>query len=228
MYNNIELITKDNHKEFGVKNVTGFAHAKTLSTSMLTMDEFYQACKNYPVVFAKNDEEGWFAVALLSLGKENKFVNEKGEWKEDCYIPAYIRRYPFIYIKNDEELLLGFDADQKVAKEEAGDRYFFDDKEETTEFVGNVLNFMNQVQNASKATKEFIETLSEMDLLEESNITGKDTEGKDISINGFWIMKEEKLEKLTKKNKTKLCEKNYMQPLTAHLISLSNIQTLAK
>ena len=228
MYNNIELITKDSHKDAGVANVEGFAHAKELTSSMITMSEFYQACKNYPIVFANNEEEGWFAVALLGLEKENKFLDEKGVWKEGCYIPAYVRRYPFIYIKNEDDLLLGFDGDHKVKKEEAGDRHFYDDKEETTPFVANVLTFMNQVQNLTKVTTEFIETLVEMEVLEESAITGKNASGKEISVNGFWILKEEKLEKLTKKNKAKLCEKNYMQPITAHLISLSNIQALSK
>ena len=227
MYNNIELITKDEHKEFGVANVEGFAHAKELTTSMITMSEYYQSCKNYPIVFAKNEEEGWFSVALLGLEKENKFLKD-GEWKEDCYIPAYIRRYPFIYIKNEDNLLLGFDADHKVSKEEAGERYFFDEEENTTEFVSNVLNFMNQVQNSTKATKEFIETLEELDLLEASNITGTNAEGKEISVTGFWVLKEEKLNELTQKNKTILCKKSYMQPITAHLISLSNIQKLSK
>ena len=228
MYNNIELITKDSHKDAGVANVEGYAHAKELTTSMITMSEFYQSCKNYPVVFAKNDEEGWFSVALLGLEKENKFLDETGAWKEDCYIPAYIRRYPFIYIKNEDDLLLGFDSDHKVKKDEAGDRYFFDEKEETTPFVTNVLTFMNQVQNSTKETKAFIETLVEMELLEESAITGKNADGKEISVNGFWILKEEKMAKITKKKKAELCEKNYMQAITAHLISLSNIQRLSK
>ena len=228
MYNNIELITKDNHKDAGVANVEGYARAKELTSSMITMSEFYQSCKNYPIVFTKNEEEGWFSVALLGLEKENKFLDKKGVWKEGCYIPAYIRRYPFIYIKNEDDLLLGFDADHKVKKEQAGERHFFDEKEETTPFVTNVLTFMNQVQNSTKATKEFIETLVEMEVLEESAISGKNAEGKEISLNGFWILKEEKLDKLTKKNKAKLCEKNYMQAITAHLISLSNIQGLSK
>jgi len=228
MYNNIELITKDTHKDAGVANVEGYAHAKDLTTSMITMSEFYQSCKSYPVVFTKNEEEGWFAVALLGLEKENKFLNEEGVWTEGCYIPAYVRRYPFIYIKNEDDLLLGFDADHKIEKNDAGERHFFDEKEETTPFVSNVLTFMNQVQNSTKETKEFIETLVEMEILEESAISGKNAEGKDIAVNGFWILKEEKLDKLTKKNKAKLCEKNYMQPITAHLISLSNIQSLSK
>jgi len=228
MYKNIELILKDDHKEAGVANVEGFKHAKELTTSMITMDEFYQACKSYPIVFAKNEEEGWFSVALLGLEDENKFVTEEGTWKEECYIPAYVRRYPFIYVQNKEELLLGFDADQKVDKKDAGDRHFFDDKGEKSEFVDKVLNFMNQVQNSSTATKTFIETLDEMKLLEESNITGKNADGKEIVVTGFYILKEEKLNKLTKKNKAKLCESNYMQPITAHLIGLSNIQSLAK
>ena len=227
MYNNIELITKNEHKDTGVANVEGFAHAKDLTTSMITMSEYYQSCKSYPIVFAKNEEEGWFSVALLGFEQKNIFVDEEGKWKENCYIPAYVRRYPFIYIKNKEELLLGFDADQKVDKKDAGTRYFFDEEGEKTEFVNNVLQFMNQVQNSSKETQAFIEQLDKLDLLEPSNITGKSAEGKEISVTGFWVLKEDKLNELTQKNKTMLCKKNYMQPITAHLISLSNIKSLA-
>jgi len=228
MYKNIELITKDKHQDSAVKNVEGFSHAKELNTSMITMTEFYESCKSYPIVFSKNEQDGWFAVALLGLEKTNNFVNEDGTWREDCYIPAYVRRYPFIYIQNEKELLLGFDADQKIAKKEDEKRAFFDDKGEKTEFVDRVINFMNQVQVSTNQTKALIETLDEMNVLEESNIKGTNAKGEEISITGFWILKEEKLDKLTKKNKAKLCENNYMQPITAHLISLSNIQKIAK
>jgi len=228
MFQNVEVILKNEHQEIGVKNIEGYEHAKELTASMLTIDEFYQACKSLPIVFAKNEEDGWFAVALLGLENSNKFVNEDGTWKDNCYIPAYIRRYPFIYVKNGDELLLGFDAEQKIDKKDAGNRYFFEEDGKTSEFVGRVLNFLNDVQKSSNATKELIEMLDEMKVLEESAINGKNAEGKDISINGFWIVNEEKLNKITKKNKNKLCEKNYFMPITAHLISLSNIQNLAQ
>ncbi len=227
MYKNVEVILKTEHKDKGVKNIEGFNHAKELTASMLTLEEFYQACKSMPIVFAKNEDEGWFALALLGLENKNKFVNEDGSWKKDCYIPAYIRRYPFIYVKNGDELLLGFDASCKIDKKDAGYRYFFEDNEEPSEFTKRVLSFLNDVQKSSNATKEFIETLEEMKLLEESAINGKNAEGKDISINGFWVINEEKLNKISKKNKNKLCEKNYYMPITAHLISLTNIPNMA-
>jgi len=227
MYNEIELITKDEHIEKGVKNITGFTHAKELSSSMITINEYYESCKHYPIVFAKNEEEGWFSVALFGLEKINTFITKKDMWKENCYVPAYIRRYPFIYIKNENDLLLGFDAKHKVNKKDSNDRYFFDDKGEKSEFVHKVIAFMNQVQNSSKETQKFIQTLVDLELLEESNITGKNAQGKEIALNGFWILKEEKLEKLTEKKRAILCKQNYMQPITAHLISLSNIQKLA-
>jgi len=223
MYQNVEVILKKEHKNLGVKNIKDFKHAKELTASMITLDEFYLACKNYPIVFTKNEEEGWFAVALLGLDKTNNFVNKNGKWKENHYIPAYIRRYPFIYVKNGDELLLGFDAEQKIDKKDAEDRYFFEENEEPSEFVNNVLSFLNDVRRSSIATKEFIEQLDKLDILEESELNGKD-----ININGFWVVNEEKLNKLTKKNQTILCDKKYMQPITAHLISLSNIQNLSK
>ncbi len=228
MYQKIELILKDEHKNSGVKKIEDFSHAKASSNAIITMEEFFQSCKHYPIVFSKNEKEGWFALALLGLKNSNIFVDEEGAWREECYIPAYIRRYPFIFVQNNQELLLGFDAQHKVDKEEADSRYFFDENGEKTEFVDNVLKFMNQVQISSQQTKEFIETLAEMDLLEESTINGTNKEGQEIALNGFWVLNEEKLNKTTQKNRTLLCKKNYMQAITAHLISLSNISNLNK
>ncbi len=228
MYKEIELILKDKHQESGVGEIENFLHAKEVSSAIITMEEFFQACKHYPIVFSKNEKEGWFALALLGLKNRNIFVDEKGKWKKECYIPAYIRRYPFIFVQNDKELLLGFDAQHKVSKEEAGSRYFFDENGEKTEFVDNVLQFMNQVQHSSQQTKKFIETLDEMGLLEASTLHGTNKQGEEISLNGFWVLNEEKLNKTTQKNRTRLCKQNYMQPITAHLISLSNIANLSR
>ena len=57
-------------------------------------------------------------------------------------------------------------------------------------------------------------------------MNGKTAEGKEFSVGGFFIVKEEKLAKLTQKAQAKLCKKGYTQLLTAHMISISNIQKL--
>ena len=47
-----------------------------------------------------------------------------------------------------------------------------------------------------------------------------------FTLGGFFIINEEKLKHLSKKKKDDICAKNAYALITAHLISLSNIQKL--
>ena len=226
MYKNIEVITLEEQKNSGVANIESFTFAKDIRTAPITVNEYYEACKTYPILFTKTAENEWFSLALLGLDDRNQFVDKDGVWRKHCYVPAHIKRYPFLFVENNKRLLLAFDSECKVSKDTAGDRYFFEESGEHSNFLKQVITAMNQAQAFSKTTKEFIKMIDELGLLEESGIKGQNSEGKEISMGGFWVIKEDKFNELNPKEKAKLCKKGYMQPLTAHLISISNIQKL--
>jgi hypothetical protein len=226
MYNNIEVVSLEKQKDSGVARVKNFLQASELTSSPITINEYYQACKDYPILFAKNPNGTWFSLALLGLDKRNQFVDKDGFWRENCYIPEHITRYPFLFAEGENELFLTYDADHKIKKEDAQERYFFEDNGELSPFTTEVVNAMNRAQKVNLQTQNFIKALDEAGVLEPSSIGGKDTNGKDISVGGFWIVKEEKFNNLTDKKKSKLFKKGYIQPLTAHQISISNIQKL--
>ena len=46
------------------------------------------------------------------------------------------------------------------------------------------------------------------------------------NLNGFYIVNEEKIRVLDEKKKKELCDKNFYPLITAHVISLSNIQKI--
>ncbi len=222
MYKEVVVINEKEHKSKGVKSLNHFLYAKDLNSCMITLDEFYESCKSYPILFAKNDE-GWFALALFGLEDKNIFVNEDGEWKKDCYIPAYVRRYPFIYVKNDNELLLGIDKTQLIKKTKTNKRYFFEKDGKQSDFVKEVVKYLDAFQLQSIATKNFIEKLEKLDILEPSTIK-KTNKDKEEIIGGFWVVSEDKLNNLKDEKKNLLCKDNSLKLITAHLISLSNIK----
>lgn len=76
------------------------------------------------------------------------------------------------------------------------------------------------------ATKEFVKQLDEWELLEEKIATVITPNQEQFNINGLYIVNEEKLKHLSKKKKDEICNKNAIPLITAHLISLSNIQKL--
>jgi len=70
--------------------------ARTCNSLPVTLSEVVFACHDYPLMFVSQDNEKHFAlVAVLGVSSgENLFATASG-WKQDAYVPAYVRRYPF-------------------------------------------------------------------------------------------------------------------------------------
>ncbi len=228
MYKNIELLNKFSHKDKSLKEIPDFLYSKDLLNAPITVSEFFEACKNYPIFFAKDKNEKWFATALLGYKEgENLFVDEKGVWKELHYIPAFVRRYPFILVEqeNNEELSIAV-VNECLVEDKNAERKLFDENNENSELLNNAIKFINQFHADSLATHEFIKQLNEWELLEENFATVVTNKNEKYNLNGFFIVNEEKLKHLSKKRKEEICTKNATPLITAHLISLSNIKKL--
>jgi len=229
MYQNVEPINSIAHLKCGIKELSTFAYAKEMIHAPITVAEFYESCKDYPIVFAKDASESWSALALIGYKeKENLFIDEKGAWEKNRYIPAFIRRYPFIFVAqpNTDELTLAFDVTCKEEKCTVMERRFFDDEAKTTPFLQTIMSFLTQFQNDAKATAEFIKQLDEWELLEARMANIVTLTGATFTLNGFYVINEEKLRHLGKKKKEEIYAKNAIPLITAHLISLSNIQRM--
>ena len=53
--NSLEILNKINHKNKSVKEVKNFFYAQKLTSAPITAAEFFEACKNYPIFFAKDN-----------------------------------------------------------------------------------------------------------------------------------------------------------------------------
>lgn len=227
MYKKLEAINKNEHKNKGVEEIKDFSYAKELINAPIAVSEFFEACKNYPIFFAKDKDKKWFASILLGYKEgENIFVDEKGVWKELHYIPAFVRSYPFILVNQEkkEELILAVDSEYLSEKKDA--KKLFDEKGENSEFLNSVLTFLNQFHADSPSTAKFVKQLEDLELLEEKSATITKSEDEKYNLNGFFIVNEQKLRDLSEDKKKEICLQNLYPLITAHLISLSNIQKI--
>ncbi|MFD2431682.1 SapC family protein [Sphingobium scionense] len=64
----------------------------------IVASEIVAAARSYPVLFAGDTAQ---PIVVLGLEPTNLFV-EDGSWASDCYIPAYVRRYPFTFVRTEE------------------------------------------------------------------------------------------------------------------------------
>ena len=95
-------INKNDHKSKKIRGTdNNFKFAGKTNSVILAGVEFSEAAKEYPLVFALAGER-IIPVALLGLrNEENLFLNEDGSW-DARYIPAFVRRYPFVLAETGE------------------------------------------------------------------------------------------------------------------------------
>jgi hypothetical protein len=231
MYQNVEIINHEQHKNKSLKELKDFSLTKEMISVPVSFNEFYEACRDYPIFFAKDADGKWFATALLGVNNKNLYLDENGQWKKGAYIPAFFRRYPFILVKsdenNEESLTLAIDSGTLEDTNESNKaRAFFNDDNTPTEFAKGAFGFLLELNNGAKATSEFIKDLDEWELLIEQAANIVDTEGNTHTINGFFTVNEEKMTHLSDKKKAEICKKGAIPLITAHLISLGNIRRM--
>ncbi len=90
-----ELVNKEQHGDLGVSQPEKrYGFCADIRAVPLTVSEIPAAMKDYPVVFASPDQMLPIAVTGL-IDNVNLYVDENGNWEPNCYIPGYIRRFPF-------------------------------------------------------------------------------------------------------------------------------------
>lgn len=162
----------------------------------LVAEEIAVAGRHFPVVFSEGDTP--HPVAVLGLrGQHNLFVDEAGRWREGVYVPAYVRRYPFIFHENTagNELTLCIDEASELLID-GRDNPLFDAQGEPTALTRNALAFCRDFQAQHQLAVAFTRALIEADLLVDHRADVTLTDGQRLSLSGFKVIDEKRLAKL--------------------------------
>lgn len=188
----------------------------------LTSDEFASASRFYPIVFSAGDNPVPLALMGLNEGV-NTFVGDDGKLLNPVYVPAYVRRYPFLLAKlrpDTEELSLCFDPSSGALGEfDEGDALF--ENGEPTEPTKAVLEFCKNFEEAGQRTGLFMEELQKADLLMDGEVSIQ-PEGSDkpFIYRGFKMVDENKLRELRGDVLRKMMQNGMLGLIFAHLFSL--------
>ena len=96
-YERIVALQADAHRQLRIQaSPRGMAFARITHSVLLAATELPMAALDYPCVFVSTPT-GLALIALLGVRDgENLMVEADGRWAEHRYVPAFIRRYPFI------------------------------------------------------------------------------------------------------------------------------------
>lgn len=220
-YRQPELLTAGSHADLRL-NPGGYGFAQHANAIPLTIIEFGAAMRHYPVVFAAGDG---FPVAILGLDRSNSFVDGDA-WAPDCYVPAYARRYPFVFVdRSQDSFVLAIDrAAPHFAAGDEGQALFSDGK--PTELVENVLTFCRDFHGAHIQTDAFVEALLAHDLLVDQHADARLNSGQALMLRGFKIVDRTKFEALADAIILDWHRKGWLALVHFHFLSLDRFADL--
>jgi hypothetical protein len=216
-------LSQSAHAKMKIRAEFDFAHAAKTNTVPVTAPEFVLAARHYPIIFV-----GPELIPTVALGirqDENLFVNDKGEWDVMTYIPAYVRRFPFILLgkPSDERLQLGIE-DTAVSTKADARALFEGDKE--TQIVREALNMCEQFHGAYRFTADFSKALKDAGLTEERELDVNMANGERTSLGTFVAVNEEKFKNLADATVLDWRKKGFLHAVYFHLQSLNNWEGL--
>ena len=224
-YSKPEPLALELHKGLGVKRMDGpFGFARAGHAVPLTVTEFSLAALTGPIIFVGEDKT---PLAVMGLNpNENLFLREDGLFEAGVYIPAYIRRYPFVFANdpNAQQSILCIDRAAEFIVE-GGDMAFFNEDGTATEYTQSCIEFCNNYEVERQRTVNFVDMLKQWDLFEiktasHTPLNEDGTAGEPQVIAEFFGISEEKLLALPQPKLAELRDNGALIQIYAHMISL--------
>jgi len=189
----------------------------------ITIDEFSITQRFYPIIFSAGDTPVPLALMGLNEGV-NTFFDDEGKMIQEAYLPAYIRRYPYLLAKlrpDTDELSLCIDpTSEAIGPFSEGELLFVDDQ--PSEFVKEILGFCEQFEQAGQRTAAFMAELKALDLLMDGEVSIQtEPDSPPFIYRGFQMVNEEKLRDLRGDTLRKMMQSGLLPLVHAHLFSLS-------
>jgi hypothetical protein len=189
----------------------------------ITIDEFVAAGRHYPIVFSAGENP--VPLALMGLNEGiNTFVDDEGKLLGETYVPAYIRRYPFMLARTSpsaEELSLCFDPQSGLVGDYEDGRPLFENGQ-VSETTTAILKFCEEFELSAQRTTAFMKELQTAGLLMdgEASVQVNGMEQPFI-YRGFQMISEEKFRDLRGDELRKMNQNGMLQLSLAHLFSLT-------
>lgn len=188
------------------------------------VEEFTTAARHLPIVFTMG-AGGPNAVFLTGLRPQSSaFVDAKGRWTAP-YLPAFLRRYPFIIgdVAGAEPILCIDDQYEGFGKRKG--QPLFNDAGDPSEFLLEKLKFSRDYFRAAQKNLVLGRALQAMDLLHTISVQSRGAEA--FVMHGLLAVDEARLAALDDAQFLELRREGLLAPIYAHLLSLASVDRMA-
>lgn len=228
-YENVMPVSATRHKKMSVKTGANYRFAEKVNSVPLTAIEFGQAAFEYPIVFTGTADRVMPCAILGATATKNLFVKEDGTWGGK-YVPAFVRRYPFVFAQDQsgKQLILHIDESFEGCNERDRGERLFDADGNQTQYLKNVLAFLQDYQQRFNRTQLFCKRLVELDLLRPMEAQFNLPSGERQSLSGFQTVDREKLKAISNDDLGKMLRTDELECIFLHLASLRFFGSIAE
>jgi hypothetical protein len=221
-------VSPQRHGDLSIEGVD-YKFASSVNSVPLTAVEIPAAAREYTIVFAGTEEAVGPVVILGVEGDKNLYIKEDGTWGAD-YIPAFVRRYPFVFARSEDGKTFTLCVDEDWAgcnKEGRGER-LFNEAGERTERLEKILSFLQDYQTQFARTQAVCKMLRDLDLLQSVQADFNLPDGTRKSLRGFMVVNRQKLKELPGEKLAELAKNDVLELIYDHLLSMNNLQQVSK
>jgi hypothetical protein len=220
-------VTLERHKDWSIEPRADYRFAGDTNSVPLAAVEFPAAAMDYVIVFP-GSEEAMQPVAVLGIeADENRYLDPDGRW-DARYIPAFVRRYPFVFSKTEDgnKLIVCIDEGYEGWSQEGRGKRLFDANGEQTVYFKRMLQFVQEYQREHSRTAAFCQKLKDLGLLGPATARFKHPSGKQGAMTGFMAVDREKLKALPGDELAELAKTGELELIYVHLQSMRNFGIL--
>lgn len=227
-YKSVTPLNREKHRDLRMlDSVDRYGFAMTTHVIPAVVDEFASALSHLPIVFAPSKPHPTPVFLVGVRPSRNLLVNDGGRWLGD-YIPAFVRRYPFIRGEVDGSApVTCVDEKSELLGAAVGERLFDDDGKESP-LLRKTIELLDQYYISAKRTEVFLSIVNDLQLLRYVTIETNVGQGSSSVIHGFMTIDEEKLNALDPVDFLRLRDGGFLVPIYAHLFSLRSVDVLRK
>ena len=224
LYRTPEPLSPEAHGGLSMKRTPNpYKFAVSAHALPLQVTEFGPAAINYPIIFAGEERQ---PMAIMSIRQnENLFINEEGFFVPDAYVPAFLRRYPFVLADDPDNrrMIVCIDTGAEQLVRDGDVPLFVDGK--ATDFTESAIEFCTNFETERQRTESFVQLAKELDLFElkEATFTPANPDGTPaapIKLADYFTISEEKLKTLSGDKLVELRNSGALAQMYAQMTSL--------
>jgi hypothetical protein len=228
-YQNIVALDRKKHQSLSLTTPISLDFAAGANFIPILLTELSEVTQELPVLFVPIGESEFALAAITGVQKESNLLIRNGSWL-GRYVPAFLRRYPFITLGNPSDtsqFTIAIDDQAQCLKGASlaglpAQKHPLFEKDKPGKKLEELIPFLQKFHLDNQQTYAFCKRLQELNLLVKSDLGVQDKQGKKYQVNGGWLIDEAALKALDPKLIQEFFVSDWLQKIYQIQFSIKN------